>query len=76
MEFIFSCFDPGFFSKDRREEYEKMSVPDNPLLLEYLRNLFERSSLLDEDDFGGFGFRERDKEKPRENGNREEKENS
>jgi hypothetical protein len=36
MEFIFSCFDTGFFSKNRREENEKMSIPDNPLLFEYL----------------------------------------
>jgi hypothetical protein len=64
VKFIFSRFDDGFFSENRREENEKVSILDNPLLLEYLRDLSEMGSLFNEDDFGGCCFGEGNKKKP------------
>jgi hypothetical protein len=74
MEFIFPSFDISLFPEEGSDQNKKMSISDDPLLLELFRNIFERHSLFDVDNLCRCHFRRRDEEKPIKNENDKKKE--
>jgi hypothetical protein len=64
VKFILSRFDTGFFSENRREKNEKMSILDNFLLFKHLCNLSKGGSLLNEDNLGGSCSGQGDEKEP------------